>query len=137
MPRCLCVPSRRCSCFCRSFFQFAFRFGSGIASQGPHENSLDQRTSDDLQRLASRLVENAHGSSSPHTSLAGLSREHSPRLSDIFPIGLRKSRTLGLIDSSPYGLAEEPALFHIMGLCILAIIPLLSRWAIADSIPAT
>ena len=137
MPRCLCMPSRGSSCCCRSSFQFAFRFGSGIASQGPHENSLDQRTSDDLQRLASRLVENAHGSSSPHTSLAGLSREHSPRLSDIFPIGLRKSRTPGAIDSSPYGLAKEPALFHIMGLCILAIIPLLLRWAIADSIPAT
>ncbi len=115
--------------------------GGGIESD-PNFSKLSSRDRElhlwaMSQRLASRLVENAHGSSSPHTSLAGLSREHSPRLSDIFPIGLRKSRTLGLIDSSPYGLAEEPALFHIMGLCILAIIPLLSRWAIADSIPAT
>src|SRR6266481_1889125 len=96
MPRCLCVPSRGSSCCCRSSFQFACRFGSGIASQGPHENSLDQRNG---RECAWIFLD-------PHVfgrSLAGAFSE---------TLGYLSHRTSQMedpraIDSSPYGLAEE------------------------------
>jgi len=89
----------------RSFLQFAFRFGSGTASARTTRNSLDQRTSDDLQTTCIRLVEMRMDPSSPHTSLSRLSREHSPNSRISFPCGLA-IETPGH-RSSPYGLAEN------------------------------